>query len=62
MFSYNGLEKKLVERGVKRSELPKALGISSRTVAKIGKGEKLSRAVMEKLCVFFSCDPSELCR
>lgn len=62
MFSYNGLEKKLVERGVKRSELPKALGISSRTVAKIGKGEKLSRAVMEKLCVFFSCEPSELCR
>ncbi len=62
MFSYKGLEQKLSERNIGRSDLTKLLGISSRTVAKIGKGVKLSRGVMEKLAVFFGCTPGELCR
>ena len=62
MYSYKGLESKLNERGLGRSELTKRLGISSRTVAKIAKGEKLSRAVMEKLAAFFGCEPDDLVR
>ncbi|MBR6934490.1 MAG: Fic family protein [Clostridia bacterium] len=62
MFSYKGLEQKLKERGIGRSDLTKLLGLSSRTVAKVGKGEKLSRGVMEKLADFFGCSPEELCR
>ena len=62
MFSYKGLEQKLNERNIGRSDLTKLLGISSRTIAKIGKGEKLSRGVMEKLAAFFECKPEELCR
>ena len=62
MISYKGLEAKLNERGITRSDLTKELGISSRTIAKIGRGEKLSRVVMEKLCGFFSCTAEELCR
>ena len=62
MFSYKGLEQKLNERNIGRSDLTKLLGISSRTIAKIGKGEKLSRGVMEKLADFFGCSPEELCR
>ena len=62
MFSYKGLEAKLKERGITRSDLTKELGISSRTIAKIGRGEKLSRVVMEKLCAYFSCETGELCR
>ena len=42
--------------------LPILLGISSRTIAKIGRGEKLSRIVTEKLCGYFSCTAAELCR
>ncbi len=61
MISYKGLEAKLNERGITRSELTKELGISSRTIAKIGRGEKLSRVVMEKLCGYFSCTAAELC-
>ena len=60
MCSYKGLESKLIERGIGRSDLTKILGISSRTVAKIAKGEKLSRAVMEKLAKFFECKPDDL--
>ena len=62
MISYKGLEQKLKERGIGRSDLTKLLGLSSRTVAKVGKGEKLSRRVMEKLADFFGCSPEELCR
>ena len=62
MISYKGLEEKLDERGIKRSDLTKLLGISSRTIAKIGRGEELSRVVMEKLCGYFSCTAAELCR
>ncbi len=62
MISYKGLEAKLNERGITRSDLTKELGISSRTIAKIGRGEKLSRVVMEKLCGYFSCTAAELCR
>ena len=61
MISYKGLEAKLNERGITRSDLTKELGISSRTIAKIGRGEKLSRIVMEKLCGYFSCTAAELC-
>lgn len=62
MFSYKGLEEKLRERKLGRSDLTKMLGISSRTIAKIAKGEKLSRAVMGKLAVFFECSSEELVR
>ena len=62
MISYKGLEQKLNERNIGRSDLTKLLGLSSRTVAKVGKGEKLSRGVMEKLADFFGCSPEELCR
>ncbi len=62
MISYKGLEDQLIDRGIKRSDLTKQLGISSRTIAKIRRGEKLSRIVMEKLCGYFSCTAAELCR
>ena len=61
MISYQGLEEKLKERGIKRSDLTRFLGISSRTIAKIGRGEELSRVVMEKLCGYFSCTAEALC-
>ena len=62
MISYQGLEARLKQRGITRSDLTKELGISSRTIAKIGRGEKLSRVVMEKLCGYFFCGVRDLCR
>ena len=60
MISYEGLENKLAEKGLTRSDLTKKLGISSRTVAKISKGEKLSRIVLVKISDFLGCEPTEL--
>ena len=62
MYSYRGLERLLREKGITKTELAGMLGISSRTIAKIGKGERLSRIVTEKICAFLSCAPEDVCR
>lgn len=53
MYDYSGLIKKLKERGIKKSYLAEQLGISSRTIAKIAKNEKIADNVLNRLCAFF---------
>ena len=43
MISYEVLEKVLKEKGISKTELSVKLGLSTRTIAKIAKGEKLSK-------------------
>lgn len=62
MISYEGLNQILKERGLTKSEISKQLGISSRTLAKISKGEKLSRIVLQKIADYLTCSPEVLCR
>ncbi len=62
MISYDGLYRKLEERGMTKSMLTTELGISSRTIAKMGRGEKVAAHVMNRIAEFFSCLPDELCR
>ena len=62
MISYSGLLQKLNEKGLTKTALAKELGISSRTVAKIGRREKIADYVLEKMAAFFSCSTDELCR
>lgn len=60
MIIYNGLTELLKKNGLKKSDLTAKLGISSRTIAKIGKGEKLADNVLRKLCDFFGCEEKDL--
>ena len=60
MYSYDGLNKLLAEKGIKKSTLTEKLGISSRTLSKIGKGEKLSDKVIMRLCSFFGCEKEDI--
>lgn len=62
MIAYDRLEKLLAERGLTKTDLTKDPGISSRTVAKIGKGEKLSQRALQKIADFLSCDAKDLYR
>ena len=62
MFSYEGLEKALKEKGVGKSELSEKLGLSSRTVAKIAKGEKLSNNSLTKIADYLGTTPESLFR
>jgi len=60
MFDYTKLDILLQGRGIKKSELGNILGISSRTIAKIAKGEKISRIVIEKISDYLECNPEDL--
>ena len=62
MYDYAGFNKRLQEKGVKKSQLAAELHISSRTIAKISKGEKLSNSVITKISDYLQCKPSELYR
>lgn len=62
MFSYYGLEKILKERGIGKTELSTALGLSTRTVAKIAKGEKLSAGSIERIAAYLKVSPEILYR
>ncbi len=62
MYSYSELEKILSSKKITKSTLSTALGISSKTIAKISKGEKISNRVLEKIANYLSCDISKFCR
>ena len=62
MTSYDGLLRKLEEKGLTKTDLTEKLGISSRTVAKISRGEKIARHVLKKIADFLGCTAEELCR
>ena len=56
MISYEILEKTLKDRGIGKTELSTQLGLSSRTIAKIGKGEKLSNRTLQKIADYLGMD------
>lgn len=62
MFSYDGLYAQLRKKGITKTDLTKALGISSRTIAKIARGEKLAGRTLEKIAGYLGCDASLLFR
>ena len=62
MTSYDGLLQKLEEKGLTKTDLTEKLGISSRTVAKISRGEKIASHVLKKIADFLGCTAEELCR
>ena len=62
MTSYDGLLRMLEEKGLTKTDLTEKLGISSRTVAKISRGEKIAGHVLKKIADFLGCKAEELCR
>lgn len=62
MISYEGLEKALREKGIGKSDLTKELGLSTRTVAKIAKGERLSQRSIQKIAEYLGESPSVIMR
>lgn len=58
--SYLGLWKLLLEKGLQKQDLVNELGLSSATVAKMGKGQPVSNKVLEKTCQFLDCNVNEI--
>ncbi len=62
MISYEGLENALKEKGIGKTELSTELGLSTRTVAKIAKGEKLSKRSIQKIADYLDESPDVIMR
>lgn len=52
-FSFKPLWHLLLERDMKKTEFREALGLSSSTLAKLGKDEHVSMEVLDKICTYF---------
>ncbi len=62
MISYDGLYDQLQKKGIRKTDLTTEVGISSRTIAKIAKGEKLSAKTMQKIADYLGCETELLCK
>ena len=62
MISYEGLDKALKEKGIGKTELGTGVGLSTRTVAKIAKGEKLSDRTIKRIANYLGTKPEVLMR
>lgn len=58
--SYIGLWKLLLEKGLQKQDLVDHAGLSSATVAKMGRGEPVSNKVLEKICKYLDCNINEI--
>ena len=55
-ISYNKLWKLLIDKGMNKQKLREISGISSASVAKLGKGENITTEVLLRICIALKCD------
>ena len=58
--SYNGLWKLLIDKNMKKKDLRAASGISTTTLAKLGKDENVSTEILSKICAALNCDVGDI--
>ena len=58
--SYNGLWKMLIDKNMYKKDLSADLGISSATMAKMGRGENVSMDILEKICDYMDCNIGDI--
>lgn len=59
-ISYNRLWKLLIDRNMKRRDLKEISGISTASIAKLGKGDNITTAVLLKICNSLDCDLNDI--
>lgn len=57
---YNKLFKLLIDKGMKRTELRLAIGISPNTLTKLSNNEYVSMEVLVKICRVLQCDVGDI--
>lgn len=59
-FSYNKLWKLLIDKGMNKQDLKRISGISSASIAKLGKGENVMTDVLLRICIALNCDIADI--
>lgn len=59
-ISYNRLWKLLIDKNMNRQALKEISGISTASIAKLGRGDNITTAVLLKICNALKCDLSDI--
>lgn len=59
-ISYNKLWKLLIDKNMNKQDLKNISGISTASIAKLGKGENITTTVLLKICNALECDISDI--
>jgi DNA-binding Xre family transcriptional regulator len=59
-ISYNKLWKLLIDKGMNKQDLKQVSGISTTSIAKLGKGENITTDVLLKICKSLDCDIADI--
>ncbi|WP_018659245.1 helix-turn-helix domain-containing protein [Allofustis seminis] len=59
-FSYNKLWKLLIDKNMKKTDLQCAIETTPKTIAKMGRDEKVSLETLGKICEYFQCDIGDI--
>ena len=54
-ISYNKLWKMLIDKNMNKNDLKELAGISSASIAKLGKGDNITTDVLLKICEAMNC-------
>jgi len=58
--SYNKLWKLLIDKEMKKKDLRIASGISTNALAKLGKNDRVTTDVLDKICCALGCDVGDI--
>lgn len=58
--SYNKLWKQLIDKEMKKTDLRVVAGISSGTLAKLGKNESVTTDILVRICHALNCDIGDI--
>lgn len=59
-ISYKKLWKLLIDKNMNKQQLREASGISSASIAKLGKGENITTEVLLRICSALHCDIADI--
>lgn len=59
-ISYKKLWKLLIDRDLKKKDLCELAGISSASMAKLGKNENINTSILVRICEALDCDTSDI--
>ena len=59
-ISYNKLWHLLLDKQMNKADLKRATGISTASIAKLGKGENVTTDILVKICKVLDCELSDI--
>ena len=58
--SYKRLWKLLIDKDMKKRDLEQAAGISHYTINKLNRGDNITTAIIETICLALDCTPDQM--